>query len=74
MWLKKQHYKVHTRFGGQIQGRFRLYIFRASYIAEHGLPRKHVDFYRSPGFSPSHWLHEVCISKTVHYNFHPEHN
>jgi hypothetical protein len=22
---------------------------------------------------PSHWLDEICVSKTVRYHFHPEH-
>ncbi len=33
-----------------LEGRFRLYIFQVSYIAEYGLLRKWADFYKSPGF------------------------
>ncbi len=44
-----------------LEGRFKLYIFQASYIAKHGLPRKRVDFYRSPGFQETKAL---CVAES----------
>ncbi len=46
MWLKKQHYKAHIRFGGQIQA----VHFSGILNCRRWTSRKRVDFYRSPGF------------------------
>jgi len=52
-----QHYKVLKRFGGQIQA----VHFSGILNAEDVLPRKRVDFYRSPGFQETKAL---CVPES----------